>query len=263
MMEPLELKKEVEVIEPNSQSMSMSFSDADELTVEYMSCVYEASKEMISFSEENTYPWVRLFGCQAPERHCYSSVDMSSLIQTVIKKNIFVLEANSYFKKLDFRDKKELLSKNMTEMCQLRGALRFDAKDKKFQWYFNQKEKTKAGSSNSQNKAIGEEDLSKFYKSELMARGVMAIMDRIVRVGLSENAILILMHVVIFSPDGLQLTQRYFVEQVQIEYLNLLYRYFLHELTEEQARGMLCKVIALLVDLRELCDESKNSEISL
>jgi hypothetical protein len=36
---------------------------------------------------------------------------MSSLIQTVIKKNIFVLEANSYFKKLDFRDKKELLRK--------------------------------------------------------------------------------------------------------------------------------------------------------
>jgi hypothetical protein len=34
---------------------------------------------------------------------------MSGLIQTVIKKNIFVLEANSYFKKLDFRDKKELL----------------------------------------------------------------------------------------------------------------------------------------------------------
>ncbi len=53
----------------------------------------------------------------------------------------------------------------------------------------------------------------------------MAIMDRIVRVGLSENAILILMHVVIFSPDGLQLTQRHFVEQVQIEYLNLLYRW--------------------------------------
>ncbi len=58
----------------------------------------------------------------------------------------------------------------------------------------------------------------------MLFRGVMAIMDRIVRVGLSENAILILMHVVIFSPDGLQLTQRHFIEQVQIEYLNLLYR---------------------------------------
>ena len=34
---------------------------------------------------------------------------MSGLIQTVIKKNIFVLEANLYFKKLDFKDKKELL----------------------------------------------------------------------------------------------------------------------------------------------------------
>ena len=53
----------------------------------------------------------------------------------------------------------------------------------------------------------------------------MAIMDRIVRVGLSENAILILMHVVIFSADGLQLNQRHFIEEVQIEYLNLLYRW--------------------------------------
>jgi hypothetical protein len=52
----------------------------------------------------------------------------------------------------------------------------------------------------------------------------MTIMERIVSVGLSENAILILMHLVIFSPDGLRLKQRHFVEQVQIEYLNLLYR---------------------------------------
>jgi hypothetical protein len=32
---------------------------------------------------------------------------------------------------------------------------RFDPKDKKFQWYFNQKEKTKAVSFNSQNKERG------------------------------------------------------------------------------------------------------------
>jgi hypothetical protein len=38
---------------------------------------------------------------------------MSGLIQTVIKKNIFVLEANQYFKKLDFKDKKELLRHNI------------------------------------------------------------------------------------------------------------------------------------------------------
>ncbi len=41
--------------------------------------MYEASKEMISFSEENTYLWVRLFGSQAPERHSYSSVGKSFL----------------------------------------------------------------------------------------------------------------------------------------------------------------------------------------
>jgi hypothetical protein len=61
------------------------------------------------FSERNSVPNP---SCRVTHfENCRLCLDMSSLIQTVIKKNIFVLEANSYFKKLDFRDKKELLRK--------------------------------------------------------------------------------------------------------------------------------------------------------
>jgi hypothetical protein len=48
--------------------------------------VYEASKEMISFSEENTYLWSRLFGAQAGERHCYSSVGMRPYVENLRRK---------------------------------------------------------------------------------------------------------------------------------------------------------------------------------
>ena len=51
-----------------------------------VSCVYEASKEMISFSEENTFLWTRLFGSQAGERHSYSSVGKWGAAQLQLRR---------------------------------------------------------------------------------------------------------------------------------------------------------------------------------
>jgi len=47
---------------------NMRLTDTDELSIEYMSCVYEASKEMISFSEENTELWKKLFANEATKK---------------------------------------------------------------------------------------------------------------------------------------------------------------------------------------------------
>ena len=90
--------------------------------VAHIGSLYEASKEMISFSENNHALWEKIFGKE--EKHAYSANEISSLVSTLIKKNIFFIESNYFFKQLPPGDQHGLLSKNMTEMCHLRGALR-------------------------------------------------------------------------------------------------------------------------------------------
>ena len=74
------------------------------------------------------------------------SVSSSSLLKTILNVTYFLCYLNP--------------PPPLSYLCLLYSAadtspppsFRFDAKDKKFQWYFNQKEKSKAGSFNSQNK---------------------------------------------------------------------------------------------------------------
>ena len=126
-------------------------------------------------------------------KYDYSTFDLGSLIMTVIKKNIFFVKLNEKFNELTTHDQKLILQKNMSEMCHIRGAIRFDTKSKNFVWYFSKKDqlqmafekkKPDAGSSSSSasssssssssssaknarlsNALIGQQDMSKFYKS--------------------------------------------------------------------------------------------------
>ena len=94
------------------------------------------------FSEENDFLWNKLFNEAQAERrkHEYTTFDLGSLIMTVIKKNIFFVKTNDKFDSLFENDKMALLQKNMSEMCHLRGAIRFDTKSKNFVWYFSKKD---------------------------------------------------------------------------------------------------------------------------
>ena len=121
-------------------------------------------------------------------KHDYSTFDLGSLIMTVIKKNIFFVKLNDKFNELTTHDQKLILQKNMSEMCHIRGAIRFDTKSKNFVWYFSKKDQlqmafekkkpsSEAGTSSSSssssssknsrlsNALIGQQDMSKFYKS--------------------------------------------------------------------------------------------------
>ena len=121
-------------------------------------------------------------------KHDYSTFDLGSLIMTVIKKNIFFVKLNDKFNELTTHDQKLILQKNMSEMCHIRGAIRFDTKSKNFVWYFSKRDQlqmafekkkpsSEAGTSSSSssssssknsrlsNALIGQQDMSKFYKS--------------------------------------------------------------------------------------------------
>ena len=165
--------------------------------VAHIGSLYEASKEMISFSENNHALWEKIFGKE--EKHAYSANEISSLVSTLIKKNIFFIESNFFFKQLPPGDQHGLLSKNMTEMCHLRGALRckhifydlicsinfniffirFDPSKGSFQWYFNQKDQK--DSAQKQDKSITVGDISNFYSSSEAAKNIVTNIERIVK----------------------------------------------------------------------------------
>jgi hypothetical protein len=242
-------------VKTNNLCYQNPFTKEDELTVVHLLCVYEASKEMIHFSEENIFLWDKVFG-----KTGYSANEMNSLVATVIKKNIFMMSDNTFFKNISFNDRKRLLFKNMTEMCQVRGALRFNASNKSFQWYYTSKDRQKIGSP--QNKDIGEDAIKTLYNSTEAARDIMNIMDRIACLHLPTEVILILMHVVVFSGDGLQLDNPTYIQDTQTHYLSLVFRYLLNKLPPEDVHKNFSRVMSVLVELRESGDKSNRHKLT-
>jgi len=247
---------------------SSAFTEEDAKTVDFMRCVYEASKEMINFSENNNLLWDKIFGKEG--KHDFSAKEMSSLVSTVIKKNIFFIEANSFFKSLPASDQRTLLSKNMTEMCHLRGALRFDLTNKSFQWYFNtrdqsvmrEEEPRPRGEPREPRQAtITEGDIRNFYNSEEAARNILGMTEKIAKTQLPPEVILMMMHVVVFSGDGVVLERGEVASTAQVYYLSLIHRYLQSKLPLEGTARNISQVMAVLVELRESGEKAASAKI--
>ena len=72
----------------------MPFTQEEARTVQYMIDSYNLSKETYVFSEQNDILFRRLFSdsestASSSKKYDYSSLDVGSLIMTVIKKNVF------------------------------------------------------------------------------------------------------------------------------------------------------------------------------
>jgi hypothetical protein len=166
--------------------MVMPFTNEEAKSIEFMVESYTLSKETFTFSEENDILWNKLFNDSLNQKkHEYSTFDMGNLIMTVIKKNIFFVKTNDQFENMLENDKMALLQKNMSEICHLRGAIRFDTKSKNFVWYFAKKDQlqlkfknddgsntgrnydsdSNGKSTSLRNAVIGPKDMSNFYKN--------------------------------------------------------------------------------------------------
>merc|ERR1719222_1808119 len=205
----------------------MPFTGEESKSLEYLVDCYNQSKETYTFSEENDRLWRKLFKPESSQtstpgrKYDYSTFDLGSLIMTVIKKNIFFVKLNEKFNELTTQDQKLILQKNMSEMCHIRGAIRFDTKSKNFVWYFSKKDqlqmafekkKPEAGSSSStssssakharlSNALIGQQDMSKFYKSTT-SQNIFGLVNKLSEIGLPMEVFLIMINIVLFSPDG-------------------------------------------------------------
>jgi len=253
------LKEEVSITKVggnkvNSLCTQYPFTKDDQMTLVHLMSVYEASKEMIHFSDENIFLWNKVFG-----KSEYSANEMNSLVATVIKKNIFMMGDNPFFKNMTFDDRRKLLFKNMTEMCHIRGSLRFNASNKSFQWYYTAKDRQQNASP--QKKDIGEDAIKNLYNSEEAARDIMNIMQRIASHHLPTEVILILMYVVVFSGDGLQLDNPTYIQDTQTHYLSLVFRYLVNNLPPEDVHRNFSKVMAVLVEVRESGDRTNQHKL--
>lgn len=228
----------------------------DERTIEYMKGVYKASLEMINFSEDNSLLWDKVFRKEVNQN--YSAVEMNSLVTTLIKKNIFFMEANCFFKMLPHGDRRKLLSKNMPEMCQLRGALRFDVNQKNFRWYFNSTDRGLMKEQQPTKAVIEEGDLGAFYSSKEAARNIITNVDSIAAAEMPTEVILMMMHVVIFSSDEVSIERPDIATEAQIFYLTLIHRYLYNKLPVVDASKNMSKVMAVLVELRECGEKTAN-----
>lgn len=280
-----EEEEEVHVIKvessPINQSPVMPFTLEETRTVQYMIDCYNLSKETYVFSEQNDILFRRLFqGSEASEgssqKYDYSRFDVGSLIMTVIKKNVFFVTTIDKFEQVSVGDKTALLKKNMTEMCHLRGAIRFDVKSNNFVWYFSKKDELQITFEKSnnrgiqvdgaprenkfiQNALIGQQDISKFYK-DTTTKHIFAKVSKLCEIGLPMEAYLILIHIVLFSSDNIELEDKHAVEKSQTHYLLFLYRYLIDLCGTEVARMRLSQIMGCLVELRDLCEKSQSEQ---
>lgn len=255
----------------------MPFTNEEAKSIEFMVESYTLSKETFVFSDENDVLWNKLFNeAQAEQKkHDYTTFDLGSLIMTVIKKNIFFVKTNEKFNSLYESDKMTLLQKNMSEMCHLRGAIRFDTKSKNFVWYFSKKDQlqmTFEKGSNSasgpgtpnerclKNALIGRQDMSKFYK-DTTSKQIFGIVNNLCEIGLPMEVFLIMINIVLFASDNVVIENRKEVENNQIYYMLMLHRYLNELFGKDCARLKLSQIMGVLVELRELCERSKEEEL--
>ena len=210
-----------------------AFSLEDQTFVESLLAAYEASKEKISFSDANE----SMLRGISRMRGAYSASEMNDMVNTVIKRNIFFMENVQHFSLLSHSDKKALLTKNMTEMCHIRGAIKFNPLTASF-------DVEQRGERGSPDIGITQESIKNLYSSVSTARypalaimalagrakschcrDIVKLMAKLSSLQLPHEVMILLIPVVSLSADGLTLERKTFVENSQVEYLNLIYRY--------------------------------------
>merc|ERR1719410_906920 len=257
-----ENNQEIEATSEQPPEKQMTFdkivySTNDQEMVEHMVAMYDSSWEVLTFSERNAKLVQEILNT---EKKKYSSKEMNSMVNTVIQRGIFAMNSNHHFRQLGEDDRKKLLMKNMTEMCLIRGALRFNVARKSF--VIDLKGEDRPNVETPVQAEIKQDSLKNLYASEGITSKILNMMERIKSMDLPTEAFIIMINIVGFASDGVTLDNQQFVEETQSHYMNLLYRYLVHLHSDEEALKSLSKVVAALVALRESGDLSKEEKLN-
>ena len=157
---------------------SSVYSTNDQEMVEHMVQVYDSSWEVLCFSEKNSKLVQEILN---NDKRRYSASEMNAMVTTVIQRGIFALNKNHHFGKLSEGDKKKLLVKNMTEMCLIRGALRFNVARKSFVIDLKGEDKP-ANVDTPLNAEIKQDSLRNLYASEDITRYINLLLLRFITI---------------------------------------------------------------------------------
>jgi len=188
-------------------------------------------------------------------------------------------------------DQVVLLRTNMTDMCHLRGAIRFDVKSKNFVWYFSKKDQLqkmtyqKSGLSSDKssvdsrqcgpesssgsgftihNALIGQQDVTQYHNTSTTQR-IFQTISKLCEIGIPVEVFLILIHIVLFSSDnlepGLELDNKVQAETVQTNHMLLLHRYLTELHGQDGGRVRLSKIMGCMVQLRSKTQELHSGTI--
>ncbi len=173
---------------------------------------------------------------------------------TLISRFGFYSRLMPDFSSLPFPDQSNLLKSGVLEMCVLRGALTFDPLNNRW-----------PNTNMSMYKDAPSLKLGNIthLTSNRVFQMHMDFISCIQQMGVDEPTIMLLVLIVLFTPERTGLIRPKWVETYQAYYISLLERYMGWRFGLPRSKLMFCKLLTKLSDLRELSESHNGQNLKL
>ncbi|KAK4018467.1 hypothetical protein OUZ56_000518 [Daphnia magna] len=186
--------------------------------------------------------------------HDRPGVQVMEMFGTLIRRFAFYARLMADFSSLPFPDQSCLLKGGVLEMCVLRGALVYDPL--KNRWpNANMSMYKDAPTLKLDN--IGHLTSSRIFQMH------MEFINTIQQMGVDEPTIMLLILIVLFTPERAGLVRTRWIEKYQAYYTSLLERYMGWRFGTHRSKFMFGKLLTKLSDLRELSDTHNRHNLQL
>ena len=172
---------------------------------------------------------------------------------TLIRRFAFFSRLMTDFSSLPFVDQNSLLKGGVLEMCALRGALVFDSVNNR--WPNINMPMYKDTPS------VKLTDITHLISSRVFQM-LMDFISCIQQMGVDEPTIMLLVLIVLFTPERAGIIRIKWIEKFRAHYISLLQRYMVWRFGMPRSKLMTSKLLTKLNDLRKLSD-THNSQIQL
>ena len=173
---------------------------------------------------------------------------------TLIRRLAFYSRLMADFANLSHNDQGILLKGGVLEMCLLRGALVFDPFNNRWpnvnMQIYKDAPTLKLGN-------IGHMTSSHLFQKH------MEFISCVQAMGVDEPTIMLLVMIVLYTPERAGLIQKEWIERCQSHYTTLLEHYLNWRFGLRKSKGMFGKLLTKLSDLRELSETHTGNHMKL
>ena len=173
---------------------------------------------------------------------------------TLIRRFAFYARLMADFSSLPFQDQSSLLKGGVLEMCVLRGALVYDPLQNRW---------PNANMSMYKDAPVLKLDNIGHMTSNRIFQMHVEFIHCIQQMGVDEPTIMLLVLIVLFTPERPGLIRIKWIEKYQAYYTSLLERYMSWRFGPTRSNIMFSKLLTKLSDLRELSDTHNRQNVQL